>query len=267
MAASMANTPKKICSGRNPKAEDPNDFCRCCKGSLKVRYGDSWKWTSSENLFLPSKKKGLEGTILADVLEQKTGIVAEKISSLSARLCLICATKIRKSSEGFHFIVSTLNVVNPKFFQLRDPEVEVTNAVLQHSELRQDILKALWRRLNAEFKEYCSSDSVLKHRTPEELIAFSNSSIVEEVSTKCPFWSSCISGACGVEMKESRNVNNAIALATSVLARVRNQSMSALAYRVSSILFHSGVSSQDLIRLNRMGICMSPQMILSLQRD
>lgn len=379
MAASMANTPKKICSGRNPKAEDPNDFCRCCKGSLKVRYGDSWKWTSSENLFLPSKKKGLEGTILADVLEQKTGIVAEKISSLSARLCLICATKIRKTSEGFYFIVSTLNVVNPKFFQLRDPEVEVTNvvprakralstsvstperspgqkkmqktrqsparekrnsarkslgsqfcswltenedailniddmisseqstrikvvvlwpngrtdvrvpdrkeninllknvafknwqavanAVLQHSELRQDILKALWRRLNAEFKEYCSSDSVLKHRTPEELIAFSNSSVVEEVSTKCPFWSSCISGACGVEMKESRNVNNAIALATSVLARVRNQSMSALAYRVSSILFHSGVSSQDLIRLNRMGICMSPQMILSLQRD
>ena len=30
----------------------------------------------------------------------------------------------------------------------------VANGVFQHSELRQDILKALWRKLNAEFKEY-----------------------------------------------------------------------------------------------------------------
>ena len=46
----------------------------------------------------------------------------------------------------------------------------VANAVLTHSELRQDILRALWRTLNSELKNYCSSDSVLKHRTPKELI-------------------------------------------------------------------------------------------------
>ena len=39
----------------------------------------------------------------------------------------------------------------------------VANAVLRHSELRQDILRALWRTLNSELKNYCSSDSVLKH--------------------------------------------------------------------------------------------------------
>ena len=46
----------------------------------------------------------------------------------------------------------------------------VANAVLTHSELRLDILRALWRTLNSELKNYCSSDSVLKHQTPKELV-------------------------------------------------------------------------------------------------
>ena len=127
----------------------------------------------------------------------------------------------------------------------------------------------MWRTLNSELKNYCSSDSVLKHRTPKELIAFSNCLLVKEVSTECPFWSSCVSGACGVNIKENCELSakNAIALATSVTARVRNKSMSALAYRISSILFHSGVSHQDLTRLNRLCICMSPKMIVGLQRS
>ena len=79
----------------------------------------------------------------------------------------------------------------------------VANAILTHSELRQDILRALWRTLNSEVKNYCSSDFVLKHRTPKELIAFSNCSLVKEVSTECPFWSLRISGACGVNIKEN----------------------------------------------------------------
>ena len=79
----------------------------------------------------------------------------------------------------------------------------VANAILTHSELQQDILRALWRTLNSEVKNYCSSDSVLKHRTPKELIAFSNCSLVKEVSTECPFWSLRISEACGVNIKEN----------------------------------------------------------------
>ena len=122
------NTPRKVCFGRKPNAENPNDYCRCCKVSFKVQYGDSWKSISSENLFLPSKKKGLEGSIFSDAL-RKTGILAEKNSTLSNRVCPPCATKIRKTSEGFSFIVSTLNVVNPKFVQPILQEVEVTNVV------------------------------------------------------------------------------------------------------------------------------------------
>lgn len=67
------DTPKKKCLGRKPNAENPSDYCRCCKCSLKVRYGDSWKSISSENLFAPSKKKGFEGTVLSQVLNV-TGI-------------------------------------------------------------------------------------------------------------------------------------------------------------------------------------------------
>ena len=43
--------------------------------------------------------------------------------------------------------------------------------------------------------------------------------------------------------------------------------MSALAYRISSILFHSGVSHQDLIHLNPLGVYMSPDMIIKLQYE
>ena len=53
---------------------------------------------------------------------QKTGIVTEKINTLSMRVCLSCASKIRKTSEGFNFIAATLNVLNPKFVE---PESEV----------------------------------------------------------------------------------------------------------------------------------------------
>ena len=125
---SHGETPKKSCLARKSKTENPNDYCRCCKLSLKVQYGDSWKSLSSENLFKPSNKKGIEGVILSQVLEE-AGIVAARNSSLSERLCKSCATKIRKTCEGFSFIVGTINVINPKFVTVNvhdELEVEVT---------------------------------------------------------------------------------------------------------------------------------------------
>ena len=127
-------------------------------------------------------------------------------------------------------------------------------------------MKSLWRTLNAEFKEYSSADSMLKGRSTENLIAFSSISFVREVIKRCPFWSSCVSRASGVDLKEIYEIQhfavNSIALASSVTACVHNNSMSALAYRVSCVLSHSGVSQQDLKRLNHLGICMSPDRLL-----
>ena len=57
--------------------------------------------------------KHVKGTMLSDTL-RKTGILADKNYSFSDRVCIPCATKIRKFSEGFNLIVSTLKADCPK---------------------------------------------------------------------------------------------------------------------------------------------------------
>jgi hypothetical protein len=62
--------------------------------------------------------------------------------------------------------------------------------------------------------------------------------------------------ACGLDMDgDSVDVDevnlNSLALASSIIARIRNKCLSALAYRISSILYHSGTLHQDIIHLNR----------------
>lgn len=57
-----------------------------------------------------------------------------------------------------------------------------------------------------------------------------------------------------------------MALATTSLARARNAKLSAFAYRVSAILFHSGTKYEDMLRLCRLGICMSPDSTVHFQR-
>jgi hypothetical protein len=89
------------------------------------------------------------------------------------------------------------------------------------------------------------------------------------VRINCPFWFESVLGAAGLDQSEMKNcVNNvnAAALSTATLMRLRNNSLSALHYRISTILFHSGTRFEDLIHLNRMGICMSPDSIVRLQR-
>ena len=365
-----AQTPQKVCKGKKPSAESPNSYCRCCKAALRILYGSSWKSVSTENLFRPSGKKGIEGEILSHELN-KIGIIVEKSPSLSERLCKPCAAKIRRTCEGFSFIRDTINVPNPKLQFVKEIEVEVevasddesqafrtkrglpttvstphrsplvkkpprisrenydgntkklrgsqlrkslgeefqeiepwpssddlakqnedaylniddilgsgqtwvkvlilwpnggtdvktpslnedilliknvalnnlqvvANIVFKHPQLRPEILKSLWRSLNTEFKEYSSADSMLKGRSTEDLIAFSSVSFVRELIERCPFWSSCVSGASGVDLKEIDEIQdfavNSMALPSSVTARVRNNTMSALAYRVSCVI-------------------------------
>ncbi|CAB3998266.1 Hypothetical predicted protein [Paramuricea clavata] len=375
--SSVKITPKKAgkCVGRKRLEEKVNDYCRCCKLSLKICYGETYKSVSSENLFQSSKKKGFEGEILARLLHS-VGIVAQQNANLSDRLCRTCASKIRKTCEGFSLLLSTINVENPNTscennkenirpvpstpvrnrtkralpmsvstperspnarknpkrilkhqknkkdktnavrdevdqalniddmtgdktkvnvlilwpngeIHVRVPSSEesillvknialkkwkvVSNTVFKHTELQPELSKSLWRVLNKEFQEYSTSDCLLKGRSPEELIAFSSRLLVRELQVKCPVWSTCIRGACGLDMDgDSVDVDevnlNSLALASSIIARIRNKCLSALAYRISSILYHSGTSHQDIIRLNRLGVCMSPNMILHLQR-
>ena len=123
--------------------------------------------------------------------------------------------------------------------------------------------------ISNELKEYCRSDnSLLKHTSPAELAAFSNKLVCHEVSVMCPLWNSAIRGAAGKGTKtKPEKAANVLALCSSALAKFRNERMSALAYRISVVLLHSGAKSQDFTRLNHLGICMSHAATISKQKQ
>ena len=56
-----------------------------------------------------------------------------------------------------------------------------------------------------------------------------------------------------------------MATTTAIAARCRNPKMSAISYRLSTTLFHSGTKYGDLVRLSRFGICMHPRSIVSFE--
>ena len=145
---------------------------------------------------------------------------------------------------------------------------EASNVVLKHEEIAAEVKQGISKAVSKEFDEYLKSGSMLELRNPDELAGFSNKLFMEEVRIFCPVWYDCVLGACGLsreDMQEGGRDVNSLALATATIARVRNTKASSIHYRISTILFHSGVKHEDLIRLNRMGICMSPDSIIRLQ--
>lgn len=145
----------------------------------------------------------------------------------------------------------------------------VANIVFRHDNITEHIPDALRRKIKQEFRSL-SSDCLLKGISPKEITTFSNENFLEELRVKSPLWYSVVNGACGMlcnpaEAKRKRACN-VIAVATSLLARFRNPKLSAVAYRVSMILLHGGLSYVDIKRLNHLGICMSPDSIVELQR-
>ena len=135
-------------------------------------------------------------------------------------------------------------------------------AMFSHRDLFAELLAAVQQQANREFTEYSQFDSCLKITSPDQLGVFSNRALVKELSVQCPIFYSVVTGAC----KDASDLSsiNAITLATSPIARTRNSPMSATAYRISCILYHSGISSKDTMRLNRLSISMSPDMVISM---
>ena len=148
---------------------------------------------------------------------------------------------------------------------------EVSNAILQqqHTELSPELRTSIRKVLSKEFSEYLKSETMLCARNPGKIAGFSNKLFMEEVHIFCPLWYNCIIGASGVltqvDVNSVAKDHNSLALATAMLAHVRNPQASAVHYRISTILFHSGVKHDDLNRLNRLGVCMSLDSIIRLQ--
>ncbi len=144
------------------------------------------------------------------------------------------------------------------------------NVAFDHTEIRSHIPDLIRRKVNCEFQEF-GSNTILKGRSLEEIAAYNNNLLLKEVQVFCPLWFSALNGACGHTLRQSKarhsTAVNVMALSTSVLARQRNPCLSALAYRISVLLFHSGVKYQDIRRLNHLGLCMSPARIVTLQKE
>jgi hypothetical protein len=154
----------------------------------------------------------------------------------------------------------------------------VCNSIFEDADILPDVLKTLGCKISKEFKYFCgAADSCLKHTTYEELSSYANKFVVNEAKVFCPFWYHAVCGAARVNKAkrmeslssfEARKdtATNAMALATATVAKHRNPLMSALAKRISIILMHSGVKSQDFTRLQRLGISTSHKDSIRIQK-
>ena len=107
MQSSCKETPTKVYKQKSPKYA--NEFCRCCNACLKVKHGDTWKSVSTVDQFKPAI-----GQDSLAVRLQNIGIVCDRGSLWSERLCRTCAGKIKRTCDGFTFLANNLNASNPE---------------------------------------------------------------------------------------------------------------------------------------------------------
>ena len=126
------NTPRKYVTKKKDTNENTNcnNYCRCCKVSLKIKYGDTWKSVSSVNIFEKSTRQVFEGNILSELLYKDARIACKTSLSLSDRLCNACALKIKKTCVGLTFIRNAINTPHPMFCE-SDNENEDSDAMIE----------------------------------------------------------------------------------------------------------------------------------------
>ena len=103
---------------------NPNEQCRLCNCSFKVKFGDSN--ISTENLFNPSKRKGCKGEILAQNL-QRARFEVVKCDKHSSRVCNPCARKIRNLGSLYSFVQESLQGTITEFTAATSPKSTSAN--------------------------------------------------------------------------------------------------------------------------------------------
>ena len=204
----------------------------------------------------------LKDTSLSDLsINELLGNTSTQVKVLVLNPNQVTETKSNFSEESKSMI---LNITRKKW-------QTVANVVFKHPELKEKLLKPLQKVVEKEFTNYCkdSSKSILLAKSPKEVAEFTSKKLLEQLQLSCPYWSTAVKGASGVyntgEDSDATKIN-ALALSSAVVARARNHKMSALAYRMSTILFHSGAKSEDISRMNKLGVCMSPDSTVEFQR-
>ena len=139
------------------------------------------------------------------------------------------------------------------------------NSITKHSELFPEVVKAVNKNASNEMSEYLKSESMLLSNKPDEITGFSNTIFLEELRIFCPIVYHFVLSACGIQesdVKVKVTAANGVAPATAVMCRPQNPKASVLHYRISTVLFHSGAKQNDLVRLNRLGVSMSPKQMV-----
>ena len=152
------------------------------------------------------------------------------------------------------------------------------NTIVKHDELKPEIIKAMKKALSEEVADYLRSKSILLSSEPDEIASFTNRIFLEELRVFCPAFYEILVASIGFDSEDvkqepatqrkiSRSEDtNGAAFAAAILCRTRNPKASAAHYRISTVLFHSGVKHEDLVLLNRLGVCMSPCAAIRVQR-
>ena len=105
-----------------------------------------------------------------------------------------------------------------------------------------------------QLSDYCRSETFLKGRDVDELAAFLNTPVMKKTEEYLPLWNACIRGSCGTNPEGDKTATNIIALATATATRHRVKDLSALHFRIPTLLSHGGISFEGAVWLNRLGI-------------
>ena len=135
------------------------------------------------------------------------------------------------------------------------------NALYSKQTVRDELLQRVCSSINEECKMLCSTrrPSVLRDVSPLGLKQFTETNHVAELATRAPVLYAVLSSAVGKNptVKESLDVQEPnttseqctkivppISMAASILLKSRCPQMSAQAYRLSTVLWHSGAKKQ-----------------------
>ena len=128
--------------------------------------------------------------------------------------------------------------------------------VMNQKEMKETILKEVERNIQAECTALCSrkSPSIFSKVSSDDLMQLTNTAIVEELQERAPILSRCVKATTRSKRSMAENEKAkkgekykripAISLAVSILLRSRCSYMSANSYRMSTILWHSGVDKK-----------------------
>ena len=123
----------------------------------------------------------------------------------------------------------------------------VVNAVMVSDKMKKSATELLARNVEDECKSLCSDKrpSILRYTAPERILQLSDGTIQKELQDRAPTFHRFLQAAVATQNKTSVDESvKGVGIAVSVLLKNRNPKMSAMAYKMSLLLWHGGVDKQ-----------------------